>query len=209
MDDPKKIVERGWDEIADRFAEWQRGVEGSQRLERLNDLLRRLPLQPDVLELGSGAGVRSTQLLAERGRLTGVDISAEQVRRARERVGEARFVHADVMEVEFAAGTFDAAVSFYVLNNLPREELGPLFERIRRWLRPGGWLLASLPTTDNPGWRGDWLGAEMFFSGWDIPETVRLARDAGLEIVEEEVETMIEPDHGEACWLWLLARRPV
>jgi SAM-dependent methyltransferase len=208
MSHPKEIVERGWDAVANRFAEWQRQIQGSERIERLDDLLRRLPLRPDVLEIGSGAGVRSTRILAERGRLTGVDISIEQVKRARERAPEARFVHGDVMSVEFPPETFDAVVSFYVLNNLPREELGPLFARIRHWLRPGGWLLASLPATDNPGWRGDWLGVEMFFSGYDAETTLGLARDAELHIVEHAIETMLEPDHGEVRWLWLLARRP-
>jgi SAM-dependent methyltransferase len=217
MSDPKDIVERGYDRIVDRFAEWQRAIQGSERLERLDDLLRRLPLQPYVLELGSGAGVRSTRILAERGRLTGVDLSSEQVKRARERIPEARFVHGDVMSVEFAPETFDAVVSFYVLNNLPREELGPLFARIHGWLRPGGWLLASLPATDNPGWRGEWLGVEMFFSGYDAETTLELARDAGLEVVDHSLETVLEPDwedgrmgetYGEVRWLWLLARRP-
>jgi SAM-dependent methyltransferase len=216
VDDPKQIVERGWDEVADTFAEWQRAVQGSERLEHLDDLLRRLPLQPYVLELGSGAGVRSTLVLAERGRLTGVDISIEQIKRARDRIPEARFVHGDVMAVEFGPEMFDAVVSFYVLNNLPRDELGPLFARIHGWLRPGGWLLASLPATDNPGWRGEWLGVEMFFSGYDAETTLGLARDAGLEVVEHSIETMLEPDweegrvgstFGEVRWLWLLARR--
>jgi cyclopropane fatty-acyl-phospholipid synthase-like methyltransferase len=201
----------------DTFAEWQRATQGSERLERLDDLLRRLPLQPYVLELGSGAGVRSTRVLAERGRLTGVDISSEQVKRARERLPEARFIHGDVMAVELMPESFDAVVSFYVLNNLPREQLGPLFERVRGWLRPGGWLLASLPATDNPGWRGEWLGVEMFFSGYDAETTLRLAREAGLEVVENSIETMLEPDweegrvgtsYGEVRWLWLLAQRP-
>ncbi|MBD0349244.1 MAG: class I SAM-dependent methyltransferase [Thermoleophilia bacterium] len=207
-DDVKQLVAAGYDAIADEFAEWQRGIRGSQRLERLDDLLRRLPLQPDVLELGSGAGVRSTRILAERGRLTGVDISGEQVRRARERVPEARFIHADFMEVDFAEATFDAVVSFYVLNNLPRDEVSPLLDRVRRWLRPEGWFLASFPTTDNPGWRGEWLGVEMFFSGYDVPTTVGLVRESGLEVVEDAVETMIEPDYGEGRWLWVLARKP-
>jgi SAM-dependent methyltransferase len=217
VDDPKQIVERGWDAVAERFAEWQRAIRGSERLERLDDLLRRVPARPDVLELGSGAGVRSTRMLAEGGRLTGVDISAEQIRRARERIPEARFVHGDVMAVELAPEAFDAVVSFYVLNNLPREQLGPLFGRVHGWLRPGGWFLASLPAEDNPGWRGDWLGVEMFFSGYDTETTLGLVRGAGFELVEHSIETMLEPDwadgrvgssYAEISWLWVLARKP-
>jgi SAM-dependent methyltransferase len=217
-DERKQIVERGYDRAADTFAAWQRQIGDSERLERLNDLLPRLPLQPNVLEIGSGAAVRSTRTLAERGRLVGIDLSAEQIRRARERLPEARFIHGDVMDAEFAEGTFDAVVSFYVLNNLPREELGPLFERIRSWLRPGGFFLASLPAGDTPDWRGEWLGVEMFFSGYEPEVALQLLADAGLELVEDSFETMLEPDfhedgsigpgYGEVRWLWVLCRKP-
>jgi SAM-dependent methyltransferase len=215
--DPKRIVERGWDQVAESFAEWQRAIDDEERLARLDDLVGRLPSRPRVLELGSGAGVESTRLLAERGDLVGVDISAEQVRRARERIPGGRFVHADVMEVELEPASFDAVVSFYVLNNLPRQELRPLLERIRGWLRPGGWLLASLPAADNPGWQGQWLGVEMFFSGYEPAVTLGIVEDVGLHVVEQSVEVMLEPDwidgrvgtrYDEVRWLWLLARRP-
>src|SRR5215203_7524050 len=96
--------------MAAGFAEWQREIEGSTQVERVEELLVLLPANPDVLELGVGAGVRSTRLLAERGRLTGVDLSAEQLRRARDQVPSASFVHGDVMEVDLEPGSFDAVV---------------------------------------------------------------------------------------------------
>ena len=205
-DDPNRIVERGYDAIADRFAEWQAQISDETRLRYLADLLELLPERPDVLELGVGAGVESSRILAERGRLTGVDISREQLRRARERLPGATLIHGDFSAVELPPESFDAVVSFYVLNNLPQEELGPLLLRIAAWLRPGGWFLASLPSSDNPGWRGEWLGTEMYFAGCD-PQTNRaLAEEAGLEVVRDELETMVEPE-GEVRWQWLLARR--
>jgi len=193
--------------IADRFAAWQHQISDETRLAYLADLLELLPEHPDVLELGVGAGVRSSQILAERGRLTGVDLSREQLRRARERLPGATLVHGDFAAVELPAASFDAVVSFYALNNLPQDELGPLLRDVARWLRPGGWFLASLPGSDNPGWRGEWLGTEMFFAGCDPETNSRLTLDAGLEIVRDELETMIEPE-GEVRWHWLLARRP-
>src|SRR2546430_15528418 len=69
---------RGYNVGADRFAAWERQVTGSTRRERLEELLGLMPKRPDVLELGSGAGVRSTRLLVERSRLVGVDIPSEQ-----------------------------------------------------------------------------------------------------------------------------------
>ena len=172
----------------------------------VDDLLAHVPRGADILELGCGAGGPTTQRLAAHGRLTGVDISAEQLKRARDRIPAATFVHGDAATVELPDGGFDAVVSLYALNNLPREELGALFRRIHGWLRPGGLFLASLAASDLPAWQGDWLGVDMFFSGWDADTTLRLADEAGLEIVDHRVEAMREPE-GEVRWLWVLASR--
>jgi len=206
VNDPKRIVELGYDAIADRFAEWQSRISDDSRLRYLGDLLELLPESPDVLELGVGAGVESSRTLAQRGRLTGVDLSREQLRRARERLPGATLIHGDFTAVELPQAGFDGVVSFYVLNNLPQDELGPLLRRVAGWLRPGGWFLASLPSSDNPGWRGEWLGTEMYFAGCDPKTNRRLTEEAGLEVVRDELETMVEPE-GEVRWQWLLARR--
>ena len=172
-----------------------------------------LPLLADldrgaaILEIGCGSG----GLLAYLGRrgfshARGVDISAEQLERARERVPAATFIHGDAATVELPDGAFDAVVSLYALNNLPREELGALFRRIHGWLRPGRLFLGSLAASDLPAWQGDWLGVDTFFSGWDADTTLRLAGEAGLEIVDHRVEAMQEPE-GEVRWLWVLASR--
>jgi SAM-dependent methyltransferase len=205
-DDPKRIVERGYDAIADRFAEWQAQISDETRLRYLADLLELLPERPDVLELGIGAGVESSQMLAARGRLTGIDLSREQLRRAQDRLPGATLIHGDFVDADLSSAAFDAVVSFYVLNNLPQPELASLFRRITDWLRPGGWFLASLPSSDNPGWRGDWLGVEMYFAGCDPATNRTLAEDAGLEVVRDELELMVEPE-GEVRWQWLLAQR--
>ena len=205
-DDPKRIVEHGYDAIADRFAQWQAQIADETRLRYLEDLLERLPERPDVLELGVGAGVKSSQILSGRGRLTGIDLSSEQLSRARVRLPGATLIKGDFTAIELPTASFDAVVSFYVLNNLPQPELAPLLRRVAGWLRSGGWFLASLPSSDNPGWRGEWLGAEMFFAGCDPETNRRLAEEAGLNVVRDELETMVEPE-GEVRWQWLLAQR--
>ena len=125
------------------------------------------------------------------------------------RVPGARFLHADLTAVELEPTSFDAVVSFYVFNHVPREELGPLLGRIQRWLRPGGFLLASFGASDVPGWYGEWLdGVETFFSGYEPEVTLQLVRASGLEIRRDELETIREPE-GDATFLWVLARKPV
>jgi predicted TPR repeat methyltransferase len=206
-EDVKRLIETGYDAMADRFAAWQKEIQGSTRLARVEDLLGRLPAHPDILELGVGAGVRSSRLLAERGRLTGVDLSGEQLRRARDRIPEATLVHADFTELDLEPESFDAVVAVYVLNHVPREELGSLALRVARWLRPGGHFLASFGSSDLEGWTGEWLGVEMFFAGFPPEENRRLVEVSGLEILGDEIEVSLEPE-GEARFQWLLARRP-
>jgi SAM-dependent methyltransferase len=205
-DDPKLIVERGYDAIVDEFARWQAQISDETRLRYLAELLELLPERPDVLELGVGAGVESSRILAARGRLTGIDLSREQLRRAQARLPAATLIRGDFTEADLPPASFDAVVSFYVLNNVPQPELPPLMRRIAEWLRPGGWFLASLPGSDNPGWRGEWLGVEMYFAGCDPKTNRHLAEQAGLEVVRDELEDMVEPE-GEVRWQWLLAQR--
>ena len=204
-DDVKRMIETGYDAMADRFAAWQRDVQGSTRLERVEELLALLPARPDVLELGVGAGVRSTRLLGERGRLTGVDLSAEQLRRARERIPAATFLHADFTELELEEASFDAVVALYALNHVPQDDVGPLVGQVARWLRPGGYFLATFSASDNPGWQGEWLGVEMFFAGLPPEENRRLVEGAGFDVLRDEIETSMEPQ-GEARFQWILGK---
>jgi ubiquinone/menaquinone biosynthesis C-methylase UbiE len=208
LSDPIDIVARGYDAIADRFAEWQGRIEDTRRFVWIDDLLERLGAGAEVLELGVGAGVESSRVIAERARLTGVDVSAEQLRRARERMPESTFILGDFTRLELPRSSFDAVVAFYVLNHVPQERQALLLCNISDWLRPGGYFLASFPTSDNPGWTGEWLGATMFFAGFAPETNRRLVEAAGLCVLRDELETMVEPDHGVVTWQWLVAQKP-
>ena len=174
----------------------------------VGDLIERLPDGAGVLELGCGAAVDSTRLLATRGHLTGVDISAGQLRRARERLPNGTFIQGDITRVEFTPESFDAVVALFVLAHVPRDELPPLLQSVARWLRPGGHFLATMGVRGVGETVEDWLGVPMFFSSISSDESRRLVRDAGLELVHDEVVTQDEPGHGAISFLWVLARRP-
>lgn len=206
MPDPRtQIVSDGYDAIGETFAAWREEIVGDPRREWEEELVSRLPEGARLLELGCGSGSLETRRLAQRFALTGVDISPRQVERARTAVPEAEFVCADFTELELPAGSFDGVASFYVFNHVPRELLAPLLATIHGWLVPGGWLLTAFGQSDNPGWTGEWLGAETFFASFPPEVNSRLVREAGFTIERDEVVTFEEPE-GPARFQWVLAQ---
>lgn len=194
--------------MADRFAAWRGDIAGSREAEWVDDLAERLPPEPNVLELGCGAGSYATKVFAARGRLLGIDISAEQLHRARERHPEARFREADFTDIELEPASFDGVAAVYVLNHVPRSDLPSLLTSIGRWLKPGGHFLGSFGRSGEEEFTDDWLGVPMFFGSYTEPENRELAAAAGLDVVRDEVIAIVEPDYGEARFHWLLARKP-
>ncbi len=201
-----ELVGAGYDIMGESFVEWRDRIVGDPRSRWGDQLSSRLPDGARVLELGCGSGVPDTRELAARFRVTGVDVSREQIRRARAAVPDAEFVVADITRLELEPVSYDAVVSFYVFNHFSRELLAPLLANIRTWLVPGGLLLTAFGTSDNPGWTGEWLGAPTFFSSFPPETNSRLVDEAGFERLLDEVVHFEEPD-GAATFQWVLARR--
>jgi cyclopropane fatty-acyl-phospholipid synthase-like methyltransferase len=201
----EELVARGYDRVADAYA----GLEGAAewpRLRRLRDLLHRLPAHSRVLDLGCGSGIPALREIVAGGHsAVGVDVSSEQIRRARANVPEAELIHASALDVDLPPGTFDAVVCFYAIDHLPRERHGDLLVSIHQWLRAGGWLLLTFETNDQPGVVGEWLGEPMFFSHYDPATSQELVRAAGFELVSAEEEPQLEGER-EVPYLWVLAR---
>jgi hypothetical protein len=64
-----------------------------------------------------------------------------------------------------------------------------------------------MSTVGGPDRTEEWLGVQMFFSGFDAETNSRLVREAGFELFTDEVVWMREPEQ-ETTFLWVLARKP-
>jgi SAM-dependent methyltransferase len=205
-DAPKDIVRSGYDAIAQRYDEWASSFESPEH-GWVAELLAQLDDGSNVLDLGCGGGRRSARTVADRHRYTGVDISSAQIERARERIPGGRFLVDDATTVELPEASFDAVMSLFMLGHVPRAEQAPLLARMRRWLKTGGRLLATMGVGDTEDdVEPDWLGAPMFFASFDAGTNRKLVADAGFEIVRERVVAHEEPGHGPVSFMWLLAR---
>jgi SAM-dependent methyltransferase len=206
LDERKRTVQAAYDTLGPRFGEWAEAIEGDPWDRFLEELEIRLPRGSRVLDLGCGNGTKIARLTGTV-ELVAVDLSKEQLRLARANLPGSTLVQGDFGALDFASETFDAVTGFYSIMHVPRDEHRGLFERIAGWLKPGGLFLASLSHVGGPDRTYEWLGVEMFFSGFGAETNRQLVRDAGFELILDELVWMQEPG-SEVAFLWVLARKP-
>lgn len=205
MSDPKKIVSDGYNRVAGEYARLE--ADGSwPRMRWLAKVLERLEDGSSVLDLGCGTGVPAGLEIAKRHRLTGIDISEAQIALARRKVPNAEFIHGDLASAHFPNESFEAIVTFYALEHLPRSEHAGILNRAHAWLSPGGYLLISTEAEDADDVTGEWLGVPMFFSSFDHETLLELIELTGFEILESAFESQTE-DGREIEYLWILAQK--
>jgi SAM-dependent methyltransferase len=182
---PKDIVRDGYDRISYEYRD-DAGRGSTSRPDYEAWLAELMPLLHDgdpVLDLGCGCGVPATAILAERYRVTGVDLSPVQIGRARRLVPTAQFECADMASIDFPSDSFSAVVSFFAIIHVPVEEQPAIFKNIHRWLRPGGYLLATVGSEAWTGTEDVWHGAPMYWSHADRSTYVAWLEQVGFEIL--------------------------
>jgi SAM-dependent methyltransferase len=118
--------------------------------------LGRLAPGERVLDLGSGAGTDSliaAQMVGERGRVTGIDMTPEMLVKARAAaaamgVANVEFLEAEAERLPFPDETFDVVISNGVIDLIPDKDA--VFSELHRVLAPGGRLQIADVTIQNP-----------------------------------------------------------
>ena len=201
--EPKKVVETGYDRIGECYARDATMTRQGLRTRYVSYLVNVLPRGSDLLDLGCGAGTPTTKRLAEHFAVTGVDISQRQVERACRDVPGATFIRADITSLHLPQCSFDAVTAFFSIIHVPRHEQPDLLRSIAAWLRPNSLLFATMTARGKEtDFDECWLGAPMFWSGYDGDTNKKFVQEAGLEIVSAE-ETRDSDGH----FLWLTARK--
>jgi len=184
-DDPavdyKALVQRGYDRCAAAYDE------ARQRDARpeLAMFMSYLDDGAAVLDVGCGAGIPVARDLAQRFIVTGVDISGSMIDRARANVPGATFVRGDIMSVDFPPSHFDAVVAFYSVFHLPREEHEELFRRIHRWLKPQGYLIATVAIRNEAAYtEDDFFGVTMYWSNYSLGEYEEMLARLGFNLLK-------------------------
>lgn len=156
-----------------------------------------------LLDLGCSSGAFLHTLSGGAWELFGVEMSAESARQAKARTGATVFV-GDILDADFAPGSFDVITCFDVFEHLyqPREVMA----KVSEWLRPGGIFYVLVPNIDSA--EGRVFGT--YWHGLELPRHLfhyspaslrRLAEGVGLTTVS--LETRRNPAVGTSLrYVW-------
>jgi len=172
------------------------------------------PAGRTVLDLGCGDGTLARDLVARgAARVLGADPSARMLALARARTTgpRVRYVQAFAEDLSLRPTSVDLVVSSLALHYVA--DLGTVLAQVARWLRPGGWLVASmehpmrtaeLGRRDDPGAAGRYATEGRRDQAWFVDEVVkyhrRLSTILGLVLrAGLELRAVSEPVPGPAA----------
>ena len=202
-----EIVARGYDKVADEYEALESADAPWPRLERVRAFVADVPPNSHVLNIGCGNGLPATRVLAATHRVVGIDISPEQIARAKSNVPAATFMCGDVRTIDLANNSFDAIVALYLVDNVPSRDYPALFAKLARFLKPGGQLLLSAEPGQDPGQTYEWLGVPMFINTIPTPELIELIEGAGLKVTSTDNEAQLEGGR-PIDYAWITAIHP-
>ncbi|MEU9189565.1 methyltransferase domain-containing protein [Streptomyces sp. NPDC048484] len=191
-DTPPGAAARPFDVLGKTYEDTYAHLPEQQRA--IDWLLARLPAAAKVMDIGSGTGRPTADRLAAAGHdVTGYDVSTTMVDLARAQVPGARFELADVRTLPDAPGTWGAITAFFPLLQMPRTDLAATLARVADWLAPGGLFVFATVPFDAEDEEIQWMGQTIRATSHPAEVFPRLLREAGLEVVHEEL-SLFHPD---------------
>lgn len=161
----------------------------------VTQFINELPPQAEVLDLGCGAGTPVDDLILKKGHLvTGLDISAEQLKLARHNCPRAAYILRDLTTLHEHEFQVDGIVCMYTIFHLPRKMHGEWLKILASYLVEGGSLLISFGERDFEGWH-DFFGQKIWSSQYSSVKNSELLTAAGFEIKRDEIDTSGREQH--------------
>lgn len=139
-----------------------------------------------VVELGCGAG-RMTEFIAQEARLVqAVDISAEMLKRLRQRLGDRKNIEPLCIIRDYSVISdlsVDLIISFLVFQHTPEVMVERLFEDGRRILKPKGYYFFQIPLADKHKCIPVDNAPAVDMVYWTLAEIEELAKKYHFEII--------------------------
>ena len=179
----KKIVEEGYDKIADWFHKDRKTTRAT--LFFLRKVFSKLPKKGRVLDLGCGTGYPAAKFFSEKGyEVMGVDISERMLKIAKGVVPDGKFIKKDMTKINFPKNSFDIIVSFQSILHIPKNEQKKLLQKVYEILNPEGKILISVTSNKGGEYINNWMGkTKMFWNETSKKDNLALIEKIGFKII--------------------------
>ena len=185
--DYRRVVVEGYNSIAGKYMKSRIGE--SER--SLSLILDNVPFGSRALDVGCGSGIPVARDLSKAYKVTGIDLSMEQIRLARNNVKEGDFACIDVLEYDPPPGSYSAIVSFYTLFHIPKEKHEKVVRRYFEWLTSPGWLVMSVAWEDEePYSEDDFFDATMYWSNYGMDQYIAMLIDLGFQVMNPRIDQL-------------------
>jgi ubiquinone/menaquinone biosynthesis C-methylase UbiE len=145
------------------------------------DLLERHITEGHILDVGCGDGKFLWGLDPQKWQRTGVDFAKETLSIVASKIHDINLINGNIFSQKLQKNQFDVITLWHVLEHLP-DSLRVL-ERAHKLLRPGGWIVISVPNFSS-------LQARLFGRYWyaiDVPRHLYHFSPNSLEILLKKV----------------------
>lgn len=155
----------------------------------LRQLLKFLPKNSRILDLGCGAGVPVDDVLLKAGHsVIGIDISSEQIAFARKNCKGGQYLIGDMADLKENEYEVEAIVSFYAIFHIKRNRHAEWLKVVASNLSKGGKLLITMGDREFEGTH-KLYGQELWSSQYGTAKNRQMIKEAGFEILLDEVDT--------------------
>lgn len=179
-------VKKQWDKVSEKYAE-SRDSDGPET-DLIDEMLRELPPQPKVLDVGCGDGMRTLRYLPNSS--VGMDVSRNGLELAEQNVPNP-LVQSDMVSMPFKQDTFDAITAYFAVFHVERGKHRQVYEEFSRITNSNGTILMTLPSGSFETVRRGWMGGKMLFSSPGRNQTLRMLEDSGFR--DYETKTSNDP----------------
>ncbi|KAK3317181.1 S-adenosyl-L-methionine-dependent methyltransferase [Cercophora scortea] len=174
-----------------------------------------------TLDIGCGTGKPVCSALADAGHdVLGIDVSGAMITAAQQRVPNATFFKLDIRDLNATPASYDAATAYFsLIAGVTQDEIRSIIAQVYALLKPGGFFVWSTVPLPADNLQIAWMGQPLVASSLPPDEAVRAVKNAGFEVIKEEVSTFL-PKAAEAgickaeeVWeethLFVYARKPL
>lgn len=181
----RNVVRDSYDRMANKYLS-ERGRLKTAKY--VHQLIKYLPNNSNILDLGCGAGVPVDDILIKTGHMvTGIDISTQQIKLARKNCPRGDYLISDIADLKKGEYSVGAVVCFYTLFHLPRTDHKKMISIMHSFLQKNGMLLITMGDREFEG-EHKMHNEDMWSSQFGTVKNAQLVNAAGFEILMNEID---------------------